>query len=152
MTEVFETADLAAAEQVLSRNYGSLRISAHGQRRGMRLTHACLTPAVHLDKVSFAMSIDAYAAPLGVLVFNDLKAGSVRHGCRDGDRYYRAGQVYLAGQPDRPYAVTIQAAETEMAVMDPWLPVRRPVPSGLRRHPRPHPQPAMTRSWFWWDG
>src|SRR5436309_3114759 len=47
MGEVFETTDVELAEDLLLRHYGtSFRIRAHGQRGGMRLAQAVLTPAV----------------------------------------------------------------------------------------------------------
>jgi len=62
MGEVFETSDMEAAERVLSDAYGSMRISARGPRRGMRLARTLLTQAASLDHLTFTMSFDATAA------------------------------------------------------------------------------------------
>ncbi len=122
MTEFFETGDISLAEQVLGGVYATMRISARGQRRGIRLTRVSLTPAARLDHVRFAMSLDLAAAPLGALVFSDLKSGSVRLRSGNEDRYHQSGQVYLAVQPEHPFTATIEDAEAEMAVLDPDLP------------------------------
>jgi AraC-like DNA-binding protein len=120
--EVFETTDVELAEHTLSSTYGSMRLSAHGERRGMRLVHACLTTAARLDHVSFAMSFDADAAPPDALIFSELKSGRVRHCSDHGDRYYGPGQPFLAAQPEHSYAATVADADAETAVIDPALP------------------------------
>lgn len=136
MGEFFETKDIGLAERVLGGVYGTVQISAHGQRRGIRLTRTSLTSAAHLDQVSFAMSLDIAAAPIGALIFNDLKSGRVRHGSDREDRSYGSGQVYLAGQPEHPRTVTIQDAVAELAVIDPDL-VTQLADSTQGRAPRP---------------
>jgi AraC-like DNA-binding protein len=124
VSELFETEDIGLAEHVLSGVYGTMRISARSQRRGIRLARTPLTPTARLDQVSFAMSLDVAAVPLGALVFIDLKSGRVRHGSDHVDRYYRSGQVYLAGQPEHPYTATLHDAVAEMVVIDPALPAQ----------------------------
>jgi AraC-like DNA-binding protein len=134
--EFFETEDIGLAEHLLSGVYGAVQISPHGQRRGIRLTRTSLTSAAHLDQVSFAMSLDIAAAPIGVLIFNDLKSGRVRHGSDREDRSYGSGQVYLAGQPEHPRTATIQDAVAELAVIDPAL-VTQLADTTQGRAPRP---------------
>jgi AraC-like DNA-binding protein len=121
MAEVFETADVELAEDRLSRTYGSMRLSARGERRGMRLAVAALTPAARLDHASFTMSFDVNATPLGTLIFGELKSGFVRHGSDHGDRYCRPGQVYLVTQPEHHYTATVEDAEVEALVVQPAL-------------------------------
>jgi Helix-turn-helix domain len=134
--EFFETEDMGLAEHLLSGVYGAVQISPHGQRRGIRLTRTSLTSAAHLDQVSFAMSLDIAAAPIGALIFNDLKSGRVRHGSDREDRSYGSGQVYLAGQPEHPRTATIQDAVAELAVIDPAL-VTQLADTTQGRAPRP---------------
>jgi AraC-like DNA-binding protein len=122
MGEVFETTDVELTEHTLSGTYGSMRLSAHGERRGMRLAHARLANAAWLDHVSFAMTFDAVAAPPGALIFGELTSGRVRHGSDRGDRYYGPGQPFLAVQPEHSYTATVEDAEAETAVIDPALP------------------------------
>lgn len=123
MGEVFETSDMEAAERVLSDAYGSMRISARGPRRGMRLARNLLTQAASLDHLTFTMSFDAAVGPPGTLVFGELKSGLARYGPDGGDRR-RPGDVYLIARPGPPYNATIEDAETELAVIDPALPAR----------------------------
>jgi hypothetical protein len=99
-----------------------MRLSAHGERRGMRLTQATLTPAARLDHIRFAMSFDVDTAPLGALAFGELKSGLVRHTSDRSDRYYRRGQVYLAAQPGHHYTAAVEDVEAETVVIDPDLP------------------------------
>jgi AraC-like DNA-binding protein len=122
VTEVFETTDVDLAEDKLSSTYGSMRISARGERRGMRLSLTTLTPEARLDRASFAMSFDTDGAPLDALVFGELKSGFVRYGSDRSDRYCRPGQVYLATQPEHHYTATVENAEVETLVINPGLP------------------------------
>ncbi len=122
MGEVFETTDVELAEHTLSSTYGSMRLSVHGERRGMRLTYARLTSAARLDHVSFAMTFDADAAPLNALIFGELKSGRVRHGSDHGDRCYERGEPFLTAQPEHSYTATVADADAETAVIDPALP------------------------------
>jgi AraC-like DNA-binding protein len=150
MSEVFETEDLEMAEQALIRGYGNLRVSARGQRRGMRLSQASLTPQARLDDARFAMSLDAVAAPLGTLVFGELKSGRVGYRSDHSERYYRPGQVYLTAQPDHCYTATVDDSEVELAVIDPALlslvadpaPGRRPGPVRFTGYEPVSPQAA----------
>jgi len=122
MGEVFETTDVEFAEHALSRTYGRMRLSVHGERCGMRLAVDRLTPAARLDHVSFAMAFDADAAPLNALIFGELTSGRVRHGSDHGDRCYGPGQPFLTAQPEHGYTVTVADAEAETVVIDSVLP------------------------------
>ncbi len=120
--EIFETADVDFAEQILSTAYGGMRrMGAHGQRRGMRMVQFSLTPALRLDHLSFRMSFDTHAAPMGVLVFGAVRSGLVSHTSDGSHRRLRPGDVYLSAQPDHAFAATIQDTEAEAAVIDPAL-------------------------------
>jgi AraC-like DNA-binding protein len=120
---IFETAEQDSAEHILSAVYGtSMRIDAHGQRRGMRLVQVPLTPAVRLDRITFRMSFDADATPRGVLFFGSVTSGVLRHASDGSQRLMRPGDVYLAAQPDHSHATTVMDTETETAVIDPALP------------------------------
>lgn len=125
MPELFETDDVDFAEHVLSGAYATMRINARGSRRGMRLARSALTPEARLDQVSYAMGFEVISgAPLGLLAFNDLRAGRIRHSADHQDRYYRSGQLYLAGQPEHTYTASVQDAEVEIALIDPALPAQ----------------------------
>ena len=120
--EIFETADVDFAEHILSTAYGGMRIGAHGQRRGMRMTQFSLTPALRLDHLSFRMSFDTHAAPMGVLIFGAVRSGLVSHTSDGSHRRLRPGDVYLSAQPDHAFAATIKDTEAEAAIVDPALP------------------------------
>jgi AraC-like DNA-binding protein len=120
--EIFETADVEFAEHILSTAYGGMRIGARGQRRGMRMAQFSLTPALRLDHVSFRMSFDTRAGPMGVLVFGAVRSGQVSHTSDGSHRRLGPGDVYLSAQPDHAFAATVEDTEAEAAIVDPALP------------------------------
>ncbi|HEY2552686.1 MAG TPA: helix-turn-helix transcriptional regulator [Streptosporangiaceae bacterium] len=120
MNLAVEAHDLDTTQRILASVYGPLQIDAHGQRAGMRLVQASLGP-VRFDQVSFAMSFEASGVPLEALVFGQITAGRISYGSGDDCRDYAPGQVFLAGQPARAYAATVQDADVELAVFDPAL-------------------------------
>jgi hypothetical protein len=64
---------------MLGGGYGGMRISAQGQRRGLRMSQTNLTPAVRLDHLRFQMSVDVDAAPLDGLVIGSIRGGRLTH-------------------------------------------------------------------------
>lgn len=120
MPEVIETVDLTRATAVLSELYSSMRLSAHGARRGFRIVQERLGP-VMLNRMTFGMSVDASAEPLGTVCVCSVRAG--RASCRSGqdERRYRQDDVFLAAQPDRPLWVSLHDLDIDYTVMAPDL-------------------------------
>jgi hypothetical protein len=73
--ELIETADLEAAEHILSYSYANLRIDGCGQPGRVRITQDALTSSVRLDRNRFTMSFGLTGTPLGVLTIGHLRAG-----------------------------------------------------------------------------
>ena len=103
MTNVFETADLQQAEDVLRTAYGSLRIDTHGQLGGMRMEQVPLTPLARFDRNIIRMTLDVTGDPRGLLVFGHLRSGLARYGTNGSERSYRTGDVFLAVRPGQPH-------------------------------------------------
>ena len=121
MSEVFETSDLDAAEHFLSSLYTTMRISARGRGRGMRLEQTAVAPMVRLDHITFAMSLDTAGTAPGAVIVSRVTAGTARYDSGTGERAYRSGDLFLLAQPDRPCTATTEDAEFEAAVLDPAL-------------------------------
>ena len=117
MGEVFETTDAELAEDLLLRQYGTrFRIRANGQRGGMRLAQAVLTPAIRFEYSRFAMSFTATAGPLGVLAFGHLTDGLLANGSDGSERRLGPGDVFLGVQPGHRFGATVENAQIEMAI------------------------------------
>ena len=121
MTNVFETADLQQAEDVLRTAYGSLRIDTHGQLGGMRMEQVPLTPLARFDRNIIRMTLDVTGDPRGLLVFGHLRSGLARYGTNGSERSYRTGDVFLAVRPGQPHLGRSIDIDTELVVIDPVL-------------------------------
>jgi AraC-like DNA-binding protein len=118
----FETTDVDLLEDVLSSSYADMRIDAHGQRGGVRMTRSGLGPPVRLDRNQWTLTFDVTAgAPLGFLAIGHLRAG--RASCRSGadERRYGPGDVFLTVPPEDAYTATIDESDNEVTVIDPAL-------------------------------
>jgi AraC-like DNA-binding protein len=120
MDQVVEATDLETAHHLLSSAYGSMRLDWRGRRHGMRLAQAWLGP-IRFDHITFRMDFDASVAPLGALVFGQLKSGAVSYASAGSERVLRPGAVFFAVQPDHPYTARVRDTEVELAIIDPSL-------------------------------
>jgi AraC-like DNA-binding protein len=140
---------LDAAAEVLSRTYGPVRITARGQRRGIRLEQATLGP-VQLHDVALGMEYDAVGNGPRSLVFGEVTSGRFRQTSEGGDRYYQPGDLFFAGQPGHAYTATVHDVSLRVAVIDPALtaqvaataPGRPPAPVRFTGHRAVSPQAA----------
>src|SRR6201996_3345262 len=121
MAEIFETNNLAVAEQVLSSGYATMRVDTRGAQGGIKISRAPLGPSVRLDRNRFLMSFDVVGTPLGVLTIGQLRNGRAAYRTGGHERRYRPGDVFFAVQPELPYAVTSVNADIEVAVIEPGL-------------------------------
>jgi AraC-like DNA-binding protein len=116
MPDVFETSDIEVAHDLLVRTYGSLRLTVTGDRHLIRLVQHNLGP-VQLHRNSFQMRFEVDGAPLRSLGFGRVLSGMAGYQTRQ----VRAGDLFLAGDPDVPYQSTIENADIEFAFIDPAL-------------------------------
>jgi AraC-like DNA-binding protein len=121
MSNVFEIADLEQAEDVLRTAYGSLRIDARGQRGGIRMEQAQLSPLARFDRNIVRMTLSVTGDPRRLLVVGHLRSGLARYGTNGSERCYRPGDVFLAIRPGQPHAGRSIDIDTELAVIDPVL-------------------------------
>jgi len=117
MTLLIETTDVDAAYEALSSIYGVLRFATPGERPYLRIDQDQLGP-VTLHHLTFTMECNIDGPPLGEYFFGQLIGGNVRYHRSDGgweSPAYRAGDVFLALQPDIPWRGEIVNAELEFA-------------------------------------
>jgi AraC-like DNA-binding protein len=119
--EPIEVTDLDRIEHILSGIHASMRIDAGGQRGGMRLTRAPLSPSARLDHIRFSMSFTVKGTALGVVHINHLRSGRAAYGTVGGSRSYGPGDVFLAVQPEDPYTARSEDADVQVAVIEPTL-------------------------------
>lgn len=116
---LFETSDVADAERILSRAYGTVRIDDHGRGGSMRLAQDSLSSSARLDHVRFSMCFDATGAPPDALPIGHLRSGMLRNVSDGSERSHRPGDVFLAVQ--HPYTARVENMDLEVAVLDPVL-------------------------------
>lgn len=122
MGEAVETTDLEFAEHILGIAYGtSMQISARGQRRGIRLVHAPLSPSVRFAHSRFAMSLDLTGTQFGVLTIGHLRDGRLTYRSGGSERHLVPGDV-LTVPPGHTYTATIADTDVETAIIDSALP------------------------------
>ncbi|GIE97756.1 hypothetical protein Ari01nite_52210 [Paractinoplanes rishiriensis] len=153
-TTVFETTDVDAAQDFLSGVYGPLRLSVPAGRHHVRFTRHVLG-AAQLHRITARTTVDVDGTPFGMLGFGRMAGGSVT--CRTGGRertYDRAGEIFVAAQPDQPYRATLGDADLELAFLDPELvaQVADPAPSRAARPVRfTGGRPVSTEAASWWS-
>ena len=113
----FEAGDLETTRRVLGDAYPTMQMDTQGDRAGVRLVRASLGP-VRFHQLSFAMEFVASGVVGDTLAFAQITAGRVRWGSDGAQRDYGPGQVFLAGQPGRPFTAMVQDAEVELAIFD----------------------------------
>lgn len=103
MGEVFETADVEAAEYYLRGAYGnSMRIGLRGQQPGLWREHASLSPQAQFQHVRVTMSLEFTSPPIGVLSIGHLLDGRPAYSSDGSDRLLLRGDVYPRGAARPP--------------------------------------------------
>jgi AraC-like DNA-binding protein len=136
VSDAFETTDAGLAEQRMRDGYGGLRFSPRGQRGGMRLEQAPLTPSARLDHLTLKRTVDIQAGPLGVLAIGHVRSGRVAYRSDGSERPYGPGDVSLCAQPEHFYMARCTWLDTDIAVLDPAL-LSRIASTAPARAPRP---------------
>lgn len=120
LDRVVEATGLEAVRRLLADTYGTVRVDAPGNPHRLRLSQLWVGP-VRLDQVSFALDAQAELAPPGALVFGHVTSGSVSYVSAGSERLQRAGDVFLAAQPEHRYTARIRDTHLELAIIDPPL-------------------------------
>jgi len=114
--QVFQTNCLDTARDVLTSQYGSMRLGNWSQPVSMRIEQAELGP-VRFDHATFRMRFTAEVEPLGALFLGHVRSGGARYVSSDHDIRCQAGDVFLAAQPDEPLSAVVVDADLELAVL-----------------------------------
>lgn len=120
MPMIFESTDLDAASDMMRRMYGTLRITAGGDRHRVRIARDVVGDT-ELHQVGFSMRFEARSSPLGTLVAGRVVAGRLTYRDRRRTDDYDTGDVYLMGQPQEEYDATVDGAGAEFARISPGL-------------------------------
>lgn len=123
MTEVFETDDLALAEDMLTGAYSSTRIGARGPQRGLRMMQTT-AGAVRFDHDVYSMNLDLCGSPLGALIFGHLNSGRLSLASGGSERRVPPGSNFLIAQPEHSYIAEIDDGDFELAILPADLPSR----------------------------
>jgi AraC-like DNA-binding protein len=121
MGGVFETGDLEVTGQLLGGAYPGMRVTALGEKGGIRMTRLMAGP-VRLDHDTFAMSLDLQGGSLGVLAFGHVISGRVSWASGGGERHFGPGDTFLLAQPEHPYTARIEDGDFELALLPADLP------------------------------
>jgi AraC-like DNA-binding protein len=120
MPTIFESADPDAVSEMMRRTYGTIRMSARGDRYRVRMARD-VVGATELHRIRFSMRVDAVAPPLATLVVGRVVAGSITYRDRRRSDLYRTGDVYLMGQPQEQYETTVDAAGADFVRIAPGM-------------------------------
>ncbi|GAA2253099.1 hypothetical protein GCM10010145_21070 [Streptomyces ruber] len=146
-TLVFDSDDLDAAEEWLSRTYAKIRIGSRSPDAGrIRIRRDALT-AVTADRLDIRLEMTYDVAPLGRVSVCCMHSGTLRDHTFPGvEDAYGPGEVGTLAPPHLPYSGRIcDNAQYTIALLEPGLlaqvaetaPQRRPQPVRLTWH-RPH--------------
>ncbi|BFU45059.1 helix-turn-helix transcriptional regulator [Krasilnikovia sp. MM14-A1004] len=118
----FESHNLDAIEQYIAAAYASIRFQTNGREQNhFRATRNTLGP-ISLDRLDYGFEADYAVEPLGRIALFGVESGSFPHVETDGVRdSHAAGEVFLAAQPDRPYAGCQSRARFSITMLDPSL-------------------------------
>ncbi|MBA2955467.1 AraC family transcriptional regulator [Nocardioides sp. CGMCC 1.13656] len=120
MTQVFESTEIGASEDLLRDKYSAMRLRASGSRHLLRLEQDRIG-RVRLDRTTFQMDLDLEADPLGALVVARVVDGHASYGRGAAQRRYCRGDVYVTADPDAGFIASLHDYQGEIAVLDPAL-------------------------------
>ncbi|TQS46843.1 helix-turn-helix transcriptional regulator [Cryptosporangium phraense] len=147
MTTLFESTDAEAVREMLLSVYDARRFAAPSAPPYLRIGLDQFGE-VGLHRITYGMDCEVGSHELGGLYFGHLAAGGIVFRPPGDARPYRAGDVFLAGQPDEPYLADIVQSDLEYVGLEPSLltqvaatsPARVPTPIRFTGY-----QPATAR-------
>jgi AraC-like DNA-binding protein len=120
MTAVFETTDPEAARDLLGKLYGVRRFASVADPVRLRVEQDRFGPFA-LARTAFSVLCTVEGDPLGAVYVSHQLAGSVTNHEGRENRVWAPGDIYLGSLPERPFRITIDAADTETMAFDPGL-------------------------------
>ncbi len=117
MTALFETTDVEAARHVLSRLYRLRRFTAFGDRAFLRVRQDRFGP-LEWQRVTLTMGCDTHIDPLGRLYLGHVIDGSIAY--QHGTEWlsWKAGDTFLASQPDIESRGKVGDVDVEFVAFD----------------------------------
>ena len=151
MAEVFEASDLDIAKAIISEQYTSIRMKAHGDRHRMRIVQDHLGQ-LSLDRMRFRMGFKALAEPMGIVCVGRVQAGRISYRRAGDEVQAQRGDIFMPVQPDASFEVTLEDLEAEYCLIRPELlaEIAQPAPGTTTpiRLLAPHPvSPAAGTYW-----
>ncbi|GGQ70161.1 helix-turn-helix transcriptional regulator [Couchioplanes azureus] len=120
-TEVYETHDVDAAEQLLSELFTPVRLHVSGGTGSMRLARTRLGAHASLNRFTFGMGYTTQGPALGVIPIGRIRAGTVTN-CYDGHEHDSGpGDVMISLPPDRDWQGIAANLDSETVYLDPVL-------------------------------
>jgi AraC-like DNA-binding protein len=117
---VFRTVKLDEAHTLLQAHYTTLRLNPIGERVGLRIAQDRLGP-IRLDRISFAMSAEIDADPLGSWCIAGVRHGRITLRHHHEEIVCRPGDVVLAAQPNSAWAARLDDLDADLVLIDPRL-------------------------------
>jgi AraC-like DNA-binding protein len=118
----FESRDLGEIEDYIARSYAPIRLkTATPEQSHFTATRIPLGP-VSFDRLDYGFEADYSVAPLGRIALFGVEAGTFPRVETDGVQdSHGAGEVFLAAQPDLPYAGCESSARFSITMLEPSL-------------------------------
>ncbi|GAB1692202.1 helix-turn-helix transcriptional regulator [Krasilnikovia sp. M28-CT-15] len=122
MESDFESHSLDQIEEYIAAAYASIRFTTDNKEQNhFRATRNTLGP-VSLDLLDYGFEAGYAVEPLGRIALFGVESGAFPHVETDGVRdSHGAGEVFLAAQPDRPYAGRQSRARFSITMLEPSL-------------------------------
>jgi AraC-like DNA-binding protein len=118
---IAETRNLDSTVALLSAVRGAaVRLRGRVDESGLRLVHDAIGP-VDLEEVTAGAEFEVDVSPARKLVAGQVNRGTVGVRAADGERWYAAGDVYLAAQPGQARTIMIRPGQHEQVVIHPDL-------------------------------
>lgn len=130
----FESSDLGEIEDYIARTYAAIRLKAATPERSRFVASANPLGPVSLDRLDYGFEADYRVEPLGRIALFGVEAGRFprveTEGVQDS---HGVGDVFLAAQPDRPYAGCESGARFSITMVEPSLLSRVAAPENCDR-------------------
>jgi AraC-like DNA-binding protein len=120
VTTVYDVSDMDTAGDVMSSQYTAMRLSAHGQRQGLRIAQDRLGP-IRLDHTTFRMDFDAEGDPLDGVYVGHVLAGEVSYRNGRDVACYLPGDVFFPCLPGQPLRARVHEVDCVFALIPPYL-------------------------------
>ena len=133
MGALFESHDLDAIEEFIARSYAPIRFRPGTTARSHLLAVQNPLGPLRLDLADYGFAADYSVDPLGRIALFAVESGTFPWVATGGERdSHGPGDVFLAAQPDRPYAGCQDHARFTFAMLEPSLlsAVAAPVDTG----------------------